>query len=480
MAGLPFNFYAQWRENALGLTTLREGAEAPPEILLQRIWQHQRLRRGDLITTGGEPVRILHPGFWNREPGPDFRQAVLQLGAEPPCTGEVEIDTSPADWKQHGHDRNAAYSKVILHVVWSAEQSPTSALPTLALAQNLDAPLPELAQWLEGGPPAPENAEGLCRAPLRELPAALTAEILRQAALIRLQRKASDFQALARQGGWELALWHGLFAALGYKHNVWPMRCVAELLPRLRPCGTRNQLPLLALQARLFGVSGLLPAEAPKPARSTPEYFRNVWDHWWRERDEFAGVTLPRRVWKFAGLRPANHPQRRLALASHWLHGESLPARLEQWFAASAGTPKGLPESLLRILQPVRDDFWGSHYNFQCAAMPEPLPLLGASRVTDLAVNVILPWFWARATAGKASNQLARERAENHYFNWPAGEDNAVLKLARQRLFGGTTKLLRTAAAQQGALQIVRDFCDHSNALCEGCRFPELIRALPR
>jgi hypothetical protein len=32
------------------------------------------------------------------------------------------------------------------------------------------------------------------------------------------------------------------------------------------------------------------------------------------------------------------------------------------------------------------------------------------------------------------------------------------------------------AAAQQGLLQIVRDFCDHSNAICADCRFPELVR----
>jgi len=31
---------------------------------------------------------------------------------------------------------------------------------------------------------------------------------------------------------------------------------------------------------------------------------------------------------------------------------------------------------------------------------------------------------------------------------------------------------------QQGLLQIVRDFCAHSNALCENCRFPELVRGL--
>jgi predicted amidohydrolase len=27
-------------------------------------------------------------------------------------------------------------------------------------------------------------------------------------------------------------------------------------------------------------------------------------------------------------------------------------------------------------------------------------------------------------------------------------------------------------------MQIVRDFCSHSNAVCEDCRFPELVRSL--
>jgi len=52
-----------------------------------------------------------------------------------------------------------------------------------------------------------------------------------------------------------------------------------------------------------------------------------------------------------------------------------------------------------------------------------------------------------------------------------------VLKLARQRLLGaGKTRALRTASAQQGLMLVVRDFCVHSNAVCDHCRFPELVR----
>ena len=109
--------------------------------------------------------------------------------------------------------------------------------------------------------------------------------------------------------------------------------------------------------------------------------------------------------------------------------------------------------------------------------MSKSQPLLGAGRVTDLAVNVILPWFWMRAVAGKST--AVRQIAEHRFFAWPKAGDNAVLRLARQRLLGGAhARALRTAAWQQGLLQIVRDFCEHSNALCENCRFPELVRSL--
>jgi len=52
-----------------------------------------------------------------------------------------------------------------------------------------------------------------------------------------------------------------------------------------------------------------------------------------------------------------------------------------------------------------------------------------------------------------------------------------LLRLARQRLLGGARRgSLRSAAAQQGLIQIVRDFCERSNAVCEYCKFPDLVR----
>jgi hypothetical protein len=149
-----------------------------------------------------------------------------------------------------------------------------------------------------------------------------------------------------------------------------------------------------------------------------------------------------------------------------------LSARIEKWVAREIAR-SALPGSLLEILQVETDDFWSRHCTFRSAPLKQAQPLIGATRVTDLAVNVVLPWLWARAAEG--GNSSVQNRIEARYDQWPAAEDNSVLRLARQRLLSGASaRALGGAAAQQGLIQIVRDFCDHTNAVCEGCRFPVL------
>ncbi|MBI3877504.1 MAG: DUF2851 family protein [Verrucomicrobia bacterium] len=478
MTALRENFYSDWRATRRAALLRDAPHDLPPERLLQGIWFHQRVQRDRLKTLDGQTVRVLHPGFWNHEAGPDFLGAVVQLGSATPRTGDIEVDLEPSGWRGHAHATNPTYANVILHVVWSGRE--TTALPTLALKDVLDSPLDELAHWLGGESNRNMHAPlaGQCSAPLRELTDDKRGELLHQAAQVRLQSKAAHLAARAREAGWERALWEGLFAALGYKQNVWPMRRVAELLPQIAPQKAQAQFDSLALQARLLGVSGLLPDELTRKQSATDSHLRRLWDAWWRERDAFAAVTLPRSLWRFNGLRPANHPQRRLALAAHWLADSDFFPKLEKWFTATLDD-KVLADSLLRVLQVERDEFWSSHWTFRSARMVKPQPLLGATRVTDLAVNVLLPWFWTRAVAGR--NVALRREAERRYHAWPAAEDNAVLKLARQRLLGGASvRSLRTAAMQQGLLQIVRDFCEESDATCAGCRFPDLVRSITR
>ena len=484
------NFYATWRRQCRAVNELRDGQAAPPEKLLQAIWQHQRLKRDQLKTADGKNLRVLHPGFISTEGGPDFRGAVLQWGEEKPVSGDVEIDLIPPNWHAHGHDRNPAFHNVILHVVWTEGQNPKSRaiIPpvTLPLQNVLDAPLAKLALALENEASLPAALRGQCASPLRELPAPQLEEILHAAAKVRFQNKAAALLARAKQSGWEQALWENLFRGIGYKNNIWPMHTLAETKSRwMRGVDTTFEI-----QTRLLGVSGLLPADLPRPDKGSDSFLRRAWDLWWRDRDEFESCILPREIWKFHGLRPANHPQRRLALAAHWLAAENLVSNIEAWSAAkipaiqpadpqeNPATHSGaLVDSFHKIFQVEYDEYWSWHWTFKSARLVKPLPLLGAARSTDLAVNVVLPWLWVRAKEG--GNEKFQLEMERRFFAWPAAEDNSVLKLARQRLLGTAgAKSLSGAARQQGLMQIVRDFCEHSNAICADCRFPELVQCL--
>ncbi|MGV3757092.1 MAG: DUF2851 family protein [Verrucomicrobiota bacterium] len=448
----------------------------PPERLMQAIWEQQRLKRGELQTLDGRTLRVLHPGWLNRAAGPDFQEAVIQFAGQAPQSGDIEIDVEPAGWHTHKHDVNPAYQGVMLHIVWQASQSVAPA-PTLAMSEFLDSPLPDLQHWLandvrEG---LPKSLQGQCSAPLKQLDENDWRELLAQAALIRLQAKAAHIEARARQVGWEQVLIEMLFRSLGYQQNVWPMQRLGELSPHvLEAMG--GERCAASMQALLFGLSNLLPNDVREPWQTVDAYVRQLWDIWWHRRHGLHEHILPRQVWRFNGIRPANHPQRRLALAAHWLAKKDLATRLEEWLALPVRKPQLVP-SLLEIMQVERDDFWSSRWTLKAARMTQEQPLLGETRLTDVAMNVILPWLWLRAAKGQNSDLL--DEVEKRYLAWPRAEDNAVLRQARRRLLGHTTpSILKCAAEQQGLIQIVRDFCDHADATCADCPFPGLINGV--
>ena len=220
-------------------------------------------------------VRVAHPritffGPGSVDPSPVNGRDSRGIGGDaPPVAGDVEIDLQPGGWRAHGHDQNPAFKNVILHVIWngapaagSKNQGPDT---VLALEIFLDAPLGELARALENESGLPEALRGKCCAPLQDLSAGQLADLLQSAAKVRFQNKASAILARAKNCGWEQALWENLFRALGYKHNVWPMQNLAETKSRW----SRGANSAFELQARLLGVSGLLPDELTRAQKNT-------------------------------------------------------------------------------------------------------------------------------------------------------------------------------------------------------------------
>ena len=478
---IPQDFYQQWRSTAIASLQLKESAPGPfPEKILHMVWMYQRFKNGNCVTSKGQPVKILHPGFWNYGPGPDFRSAVISINGEAMSQADIEIDAKATYWQGHRHDLNPAFNKVRLHVIWKGPIPKNHPLPVLELSKYTRDSKVALAEWANENTSEiwPELIQGKCTAPLSDLDSDSLQILTRQASLMRLKGKTRRIEDEAKKVGFENALWVNLVTGLGYRNNQWPMRQIADfqviLSEGLDQLNYSNAL--LTLQARLLGVANLLPKEIPTSQQQNQSYLKKLWDIWWRERDKFEPYIVPVCIWNMQGIRPANHPTRRLATVAHWMLNKRLFRQMEDWLNKPM-QPRTAMSEMIDLLGNYSDEFWSWHWSLKGDAMKKPAPLVGSQRTNDLVINTILPWFLARIN--RTGQEDLTHRVERLYFNWPRLADNQLLKLARKRLLKGQPcRWIKSAAHQQGLLQIIKDFCSHSNATCAHCFFPEVARSL--
>lgn len=86
------------------------------EELLHYVWKHKLFPLAPLTTTDGKSVEVVDVGLHNRHAGPDFFNAKVRIDGTL-WVGNVEIHDKASDWFVHGHDRDARYDNVVLHVV---------------------------------------------------------------------------------------------------------------------------------------------------------------------------------------------------------------------------------------------------------------------------------------------------------------------------------------------------------------------------
>ena len=107
------------------------------ESLLHFIWRFQKFSKSQLKTVDGKALEILFPGYLNTSGGPDFSEAKIYLD-KLYWSGAVELHVCASDWFRHGHQKNAAYDNVILHVVWDFDSDVCypngQTIPTLDLS----------------------------------------------------------------------------------------------------------------------------------------------------------------------------------------------------------------------------------------------------------------------------------------------------------------------------------------------------------
>ena len=380
---------------------------------VQAIWYDAALRPAHLFTRRGSDVTVVSPGEWNLGAGPDFRNAVLELGKERRrVVGDVEIHLCPNDWDLHGHGADPRYRNVVAHVTWGCGPVPSS-LPPGAVsiwlgrfvtsdpafsAEQIDLMAYPYARLPEGIRPCeevlghdPDRAQQLLRTAgehrLRMKARRLAGRLCAAAA-----RTTSDLRraAMRRQ-----VFYEEVMTALGYRRNQAQFRHVAERVPI-------GELPSDGLAAR----TALLTA------------------------GEFE-------EWDRTGYRPTNTPERRLADAA----------------AIFTTTPT------MRLAE--ASDFTREASRTMVTMMCGER-CMGRGRAGAILANVVVPFALAEGRVSSVPDWL------------PPEDVSEPVRLTAFRLFGrdhnpaafySTNGLLI-----QGLLQIHRDHCLQVHPDCDRCR----------
>jgi Protein of unknown function (DUF2851) len=442
----------------LASTRVRERAlflplRTPNELELQARWFAGDFGKS-FVSISGDKIEVVQFGTWNREAGPDFKDAAVRVNGGEPRQGCIEIDLVDRNWETHGHSTNPAFDQTILHVF--VDQSDREFFTRTKSNRNVSqiridpATLPEAFSAN-----IPLAHAGRCHGPLKDLPEDRIRSVLDAAARFRLDKKAVRIRQKVENHGRDEALFQEIAATLGYKENKLPFTLIAQ----------RVSLKLLResagdAEAIVFGVAGFL--EMPDLGaykKSSRNYVRELWDRWWPHRDGMQRLILPPKVWKLSSTRPTNHPQRRLA-------GLAVLAR--EWLSLRRSLGKGAEKVIGKFFDKLDHPFWNHRYTLTADPAPKPMALIGESRTAEILANVIFP-LW---------------RAENRdiwadYAKLSARLGNRRLETAAVRLFGDDPRrrdFTKTIAHQQALLQIYEDFCLQDNSDCAHCPFPEQMK----
>jgi len=461
--------YAKFLTSVFGsTTTVREGLPLAdpvpiPEIELQARWFAGEFGRA-FTTTGGQAVRILQFGHWNRSAGPDFTEAAVEIDGEKRA-GAIEIEIDAAGWEAHGHATNPGFDEVVLQVFlrqpkgerFYTRNSRHQEIAQVRLDPAVVIQSGAAFNWL------PEARLGRCAAPLAEMSRERIESLFVGAAQFRLMQKANRLKAIADAHTENQALFQAVAETLGYRHNKVVMAILAQRLPMK----DLRRFEPIEREALLFGVAGFIGHEqfesADPDART---YLKSLWDHWWKLRGDFEPEAEKQLAWTLGGVRPTNHPQRRVgalaALANRWTSFRSLAT------GESAGKTLW-PKQLRDFLSGLEHDYWQRHYTLQSKPAKSSMALIGKDRVQDILGNLLFPL-------------ALRERSDawQTFRELPGSVSNESLRRATLRLFGedhpDAADFSKKYYQQQALLQIYRDFCLEDTSECEECPFPEQLR----
>lgn len=414
------------------------------EDLLYYLWKFRLFNLENLKTVDGEPVEIISTGHQNKDAGPDFEEAKIQIGGTL-WAGSVEMHTKSSDWNNHQHTQNKAYNNVVLHVV-SEYDTPVyrnngTEIQTLELKNRIPNSIlfnyKDLMQnmyWI----PCENKMGGLDKIHINSWLSRLLIE--------RLEEKSNQVLNLLEEykGSWDDAFYITIAKNFGFKTNSLPFELLAKSLPQQILAKHKNNK--LQTEALIFGQAGFLSES------HDDEYYKTLQAEYSFLQKKHQLNPLEVYIWKFLRLRPNNFPTMRLAQFA------ALVSKSNHLFATVLELED--KKDLFALFQnlPI-SSYWEIHYLFGKVS-GESSKQLGKQSINNILLNTVALFLFSY---GKyIGNDNFVKRAIQLLENLPLETNYIINRFIEIGLKPGGADI------SQALLQLKKNYCDQKKCLSCG------------
>ncbi|MGC9353306.1 MAG: DUF2851 family protein [Mariniphaga sp.] len=406
-----------------------------PEEFLHFVWENRLFFAGNLQTTDGEQLEVLHPGRKNSNAGPDFFNAKVKIG-DTIWAGNIEIHKKASDWEKHHHTDDKAYENVILHVVEDADRKITrengSEIATLEMAwpeqytRNYQKLL-DAQTWIA------------CQEQFHRVDPVVLQLGFNRLMIERLEEKTGEITDRLAQNrqNWNETFYQMLARMFGFKVNAIPFEMLAKTIPMNILAKHKNSL--FQLEALLFGASGLLNGEL-----FGDDYFLKLREEFGFLLKKYDLKPVEAHLWKFMRLRPGNFPTVRIAQLAALIH------RSQGLFSKILETKK--VEKLKNLFSVKASEYWDAHYRFNKPSSRKHSKELGENSINTLIINVVVPFLFVYGE--KQNRHHLKNRALEFLEELPP-ENNSILE--KWENLGVSA---RSAFESQALLQLKNKHCN--------------------
>ncbi|WP_025142919.1 DUF2851 family protein [Pedobacter jeongneungensis] len=415
-----------------------------PEDFLHYVWQFRSFDYIDLQTAGGESLKIINPGLLNKNAGPDFFHAKIEIG-DTIWAGNIEIHLKSSDWLKHNHQKDPAYENVILHVVYEHDaeikRMDNTVLPVLELKSRISANLikkyEKLFLTLTDFP---------CIAQIGNVDPLIVDSFLARTLIERFEQKTAVVTETLNElkGNWDETFYRFMARNFGFKINALPFELLAKAVPQNIYSKHKNNPH--QIEALVFGAAGFLndQFEEEYPQKLKAEF------SFLQKKYKIKPVEIS--VWKFMRMRPQNFPTIRLAqFAALIVKANHLFSKVME--IKDIAQLRALFENL-----PI-NNYWKKHYHFKKETAGVNIQI-GKASVDNILLNTVALFLFAY---GKhTATQFYINRAVRLLESLPA-EENAIIDK-----FTGAGVKIGHAFASQGILQLKKQYCDEKKCLSCG------------